>query len=385
LLTFGASALAANDAESTAHLRRSVESYASAPELVGSMRFTIEYPDGRQEPKEMLYGRRGDDALATMVLPDGTRVLEVVALDGSLYASQFNVKRAFVERPIDNGLFATLTAIGADQVGLKLPAPVAAAVSGELEPFLDALGFGVLGPLEVGTTTVSSDGTELEIELTAGNGTNRIVLDAESHHLLRFAIVIGEPGHQVRGTGVFEALEPRRLAELLAFEPAGRTPVADFAELEASAYPLGQPAPEASVATLAGGSVSLADLQGSVVVLDFWATWCVPCWTALPEIEGLAEWARDSGKPVVVYSVSTQEQVGDLDEQREMVNEFLGGRDLSLPTLLDPDGSFFAAMHSPGLPSTVVIAPDGTLARYHSGVAENLQAVLTAEVEELLE
>ena len=67
-------------------------------------------------------------------------------------------------------------------------------------------------------------------------------------------------------------------------------PVA-FTELEKSSYPLGQPAPAAVLKTLDGKTVRLADLEGSVVVLDFWATWCVPCWTGLRHTQELAAWA----------------------------------------------------------------------------------------------
>jgi thiol-disulfide isomerase/thioredoxin len=374
------------NAESLVALEQSVEAYAALPELAGRMSFTIRYPDGREESKEMQYGRRGGDAFAAMVLPDGTRVLEIVALDGRLFAAQFNVQRAYVEHEYDQGLLAALQAIGADNVGLKLPPPLAAAVTGQLAAFVDALGFGVLGPLDVGPmrTVETEMGSELEIELSAQNGTGRVGLDPRSHLLRRFALAIGEPGHQVVGTGTFEPLDSALLPDLLHFDPAERSPVADFAELEASAYPLGQQAPEAVVATLEGGELDLSSLRGSVVVLDFWATWCVPCWSALEEIEALAAWARESGKPVAVYSVSTQEQVADLDDQRSKVAEFLEGRGLSLPTLLDVDGAFFAAMHSPGLPSTVIVGADGSLARYHSGVQPDLRGVLELEVEELL-
>ena len=64
--------------------------------------------------------------------------------------------------------------------------------------------------------------------------------------------------------------------------------------------------------------------------------------------------------------------------------DFLAKRDLDLPVLVDVDDSFFAGMHSPGLPSTVVIGPDGTLAGYHSGVAADMAGDLRAEVEALL-
>ena len=52
---------------------------------------------------------------------------------------------------------------------------------------------------------------------------------------------------------------------------------------------------------------------------------------------------------------------------------------------VDPGSELFTAIGAPGLPSTVVIAPDGTLAVVHLGVLGDMQATLRAEVEELLE
>jgi thiol-disulfide isomerase/thioredoxin len=366
-------------------LESAIATYREAPELAGRVAFSIEFPDGRKEEKRMDYGRRGSDAFLALVLPDGSRVLELVAIDGRIFASQFNVARAHVDAPYAGDLLVAMDGIGATQVGLKLPPPLAAAMTGEVAPFLDALGFGVLPAPEVSgmRRVTTADGAAFEINLRAENGTADVTVHEASRRLLGFSLAVGEPGHQVLGHGTFVEADPAELDAGLAFDPAGRQPVADFAALEASAYPLGQPAPEASLPTLKGETVSLTELEGSVVVLDFWATWCVPCWSALEEIQGLAEWAADSDLPVAVYAVSTQETMPDLEQQRFEVNRFLTGRSLSLPVLLDVDDSFFAAMHSPGLPSTVIIAPDGTLARYHSGLVPDMLETLKREVEEL--
>src|SRR5207253_2073691 len=49
----------------------------------------------------------------------------------------------------------------------------------------------------------------------------------------------------------------------------------------------GKPAPDFKLTSLDGSSVSLAELKGSVVVLDFWATWCGPCVMSLPHLDKL--------------------------------------------------------------------------------------------------
>ena len=56
-----------------------------------------------------------------------------------------------------------------------------------------------------------------------------------------------------------------------------------------------------------------------------------------------------------------------------------------MDSLIDPGSELFTSIGTRGLPSTVVIAPDGTLAVVHFGVLGDMQATLRAEVEELLE
>jgi thiol-disulfide isomerase/thioredoxin len=57
------------------------------------------------------------------------------------------------------------------------------------------------------------------------------------------------------------------------------------------------------------------DLQGRVVLLDFWATWCAPCREALPYIRSVAK--KFQGQPLVILSVS-------LDTEEQNWNDFIG-------------------------------------------------------------
>ncbi len=154
--------------------------------------------------------------------------------------------------------------------------------------------------------------------------------------------------------------------------------------MEARAYPLGQPAPDVTLRTLGGDKVRMADLRGSVVVLDFWATWCVPCWKALGHTAELAAWAKGSGLPVQVFALDTLETTEGPEEQRRQVTEFLRTKKLDLPVLLDSGKEAFSAFHAPGLPSLVIIGRDGRLARYHSGVLPDMVETVRGEVQELL-
>src|SRR5262245_27360891 len=78
---------------------------------------------------------------------------------------------------------------------------------------------------------------------------------------------------------------------------------------------VGMKAPAAESTTLRGEKATLADYLGKVVVLDFWATWCIPCKEMIPHEREMVEKFKD--KPFVLSSVSA-------DEQKKELEEFLG-------------------------------------------------------------
>jgi thiol-disulfide isomerase/thioredoxin len=112
----------------------------------------------------------------------------------------------------------------------------------------------------------------------------------------------------------------------------------------------GEAAPDFSLKTPGGQEVALASDKGSVVVLDFWATWCGPCVASLPKIDALAKEHSD----VKFYAVNIRESA-------EKVNKFMEAKNLSLPVLLDKDGSVAKAYLASAIPQTVVIGKDGVV------------------------
>lgn len=138
---------------------------------------------------------------------------------------------------------------------------------------------------------------------------------------------------------------------------------------------VGKPAPAFELADLDGKSVSLQSLQGKVVVLDFWATWCGPCRVIMPDLNALAK--EHEADDVVVLAVNVAEEV-------ETVRTFLQEQKLSLRAVLDKDRSVSRKYQVTGIPQTVVIGRDGNVSHVHVGASPNYKSELKEQIEAAL-
>jgi len=120
----------------------------------------------------------------------------------------------------------------------------------------------------------------------------------------------------------------------------------------------GRPAPDFALPTLDGDSVSLASLRGQVVLLNFWATWCLPCIQEHPVlVEAEREYGPQGLRIVgVVYN--------DSDENARRWMELRGGNWVNL---LDPGSRTAIEYGLYGVPETVLIARDGRVAHKQIG------------------
>lgn len=125
---------------------------------------------------------------------------------------------------------------------------------------------------------------------------------------------------------------------------------------------LGEPAPDFVLPRPGSDErVSLSDFRGQPVVLNFWATWCVPCRTEMPDLQTAYE-----EEDVVVLAVNWQESDG-------VVQDFLDEFGLTFPTVLDREGGVREHYGVVGLPATFFIDAEGVLqARNFGPVFGNL-------------
>ncbi len=125
---------------------------------------------------------------------------------------------------------------------------------------------------------------------------------------------------------------------------------------------IGTPAPNFELARLDGGTFSLSEQRGKVVLLNFWATWCEPCREELPALQQL--WERYHADGLVVVGISMDE------EGRPIVEEFHQTFPVEYPLLID--GLQVAETYRAHfvVPTSYLISRDGRIADRHIGVID---------------
>lgn len=135
---------------------------------------------------------------------------------------------------------------------------------------------------------------------------------------------------------------------------------------------IGQPAPDFRFQSFAGEDVALTTLAGKTVVLNFWASWCIPCRAEMPYFERVYRQYRDQG--VVFVGLAVQ------DDPR-LAEDFTRSLGISYLTGLDRRSDAATRYEVVGLPTTVFIAPDATVVKRWNGPVSEEQ--LTALVEQI--
>lgn len=134
---------------------------------------------------------------------------------------------------------------------------------------------------------------------------------------------------------------------------------------------VGQEAPDFALKNLAGGRVRLKDLRGHPVLVNFWASWCVPCAAEMPLIVAAYDSLRDQGLLVVAVNLSDQDRMKD-------VRAFVESFGLRFPVLLDGRGQAWERYRLTALPTTVFIDTAGLVRHVIAGpmTSEMLRAGL---------
>jgi peroxiredoxin len=136
-------------------------------------------------------------------------------------------------------------------------------------------------------------------------------------------------------------------------------------------------APDLRGDLLAGGTFDLADHKGDVVVVNFWASWCSPCWAEADDLERTYQSTKDRGVAFVGV---------DIRDQPDHATAFVRKHSVSYPTIFDPPGRVALGfdVSLTAIPSTVLIDRAGRVAMVISGavLSDTLEPLVTQLVAE---
>lgn len=137
----------------------------------------------------------------------------------------------------------------------------------------------------------------------------------------------------------------------------------------------GKPAPDFTLKALDGSNIKLNELRGTVVLVNFWASWCGPCRTEMPLLDDLYGEYRDYGFTVLGIN---------LDEERSQAMKLLDKVPVSFPVLFDPDNSTSETYAVDAMPTTVLIDRNGVVRHHHRGYKEGYMEKYEEQVKALV-
>ena len=138
---------------------------------------------------------------------------------------------------------------------------------------------------------------------------------------------------------------------------------------------IGKEAPNFELENISGETVSLEDLSGKIVLLDFWATWCTPCVVVMPILENLQ---KEFPENLVVLGINFQ-------EPKEAILDFLKEKDLSVKSLMDPEALVAKTYQVNALPTQILIDQEGRLVARHVGLLPPVNQLFKPMIKTLLD
>lgn len=113
---------------------------------------------------------------------------------------------------------------------------------------------------------------------------------------------------------------------------------------------VGGPAPYFELATVEGQNIKLSDFNGQVIILNFWATWCVPCIKEMPELQKSHQALKDKNIKIIGINFA---------EPKNKVKQYIQDHQIDFPILLDQFANIAQEYEVLNLPVTYFITPRG--------------------------
>lgn len=140
---------------------------------------------------------------------------------------------------------------------------------------------------------------------------------------------------------------------------------------------VGSKAPDFSAKDLNGNEIRLSSFKGKVVLLDFWASWCVPCKKSMPHLIELNETYKTDS--LIILGVNVDTELDKIREFQKAINA-----EISFPIIFDKDSKLPPLYNVEGMPTTVVINRDGIVKYKEVGYDSGLKEKLDKTIKDLL-
>ncbi len=334
--------------------------YQEAPAIADDFEITMKSRGRERTDTSVVRLGPGTDARVTM---EG---YEITALDGQLTIKHVDRPTKYLQVPLVGNLLESFVSLAG---GNGLPVPQAALRYGKTtEDYVAAFGLARGQGLTIrGIDTVERDGKTFE-QLTLSNGQGvdvTALIDPDT----KFIDTIALKTLRSEFTARMATKRLDRLPESLAVNTADRRQVESIHNL--MNLSAGDDAPDFTLETLDGEEVSLADHRGSLVVVDFWATWCGPCKMGLPRLQEFATWAKKEGHAVTVLPVDMGERQRTRDAKKAAVTRFWKAGGFTMQTLMDYDDTTARAFQVTSIPHMVVVDPQGKIIKVEIGFNRN--------------
>lgn len=136
-------------------------------------------------------------------------------------------------------------------------------------------------------------------------------------------------------------------------------------------------APQIIDKDLEGSDVNLEKMNGKVVLLDFWASWCVPCRKEMPFLMELYKEYNSKGFEIVTVNI---------DSKRENIDKFFESVKFNpkFTIIHDPDSKYPEIYNLNAMPTSLLISKNGIIKYKHEGFTEEHKTIFREEIELLL-
>lgn len=143
----------------------------------------------------------------------------------------------------------------------------------------------------------------------------------------------------------------------------------------AYALDISKTAPDFTLKSMSGKNLNLAEQRGSIIVINFWASWCGPCRTEMPVLEAFYNKYQDLGVSVWGINVEQENQAG---------RDFLADLNLTFPILFDATNTISKTYDVEAMPTTVIVDRDGKVRYVFKGYKPGYEKKYASAIKKLI-